>query len=661
MDPFLDSRSLSTTASSSVPHTPSPPMSSVEDPAASAASNLGYESGSAQYYLDYQTQQPHQLQPGAQPQHPHQQHQPPIHLVDSSQHSPQTSSAGSLYRRASFPFVHHDHSLSSYGKYPEPAPPVPELPAVAAMPQHVPLHMQEHHHYEYDDGLKMEPSSTAPMVVPTQIPPGPHHIGPGFYRPSSASSSVSSVSATPSYLNPVMSNIPVLHTDDAASKETQYLRRKCFNCGTTEPPSWRRSTLNPGKIVCNKCGLYERTHNKPRPHQFGLRPGNKTRKQSLPTLPSHSMTGKVNGTSPSTSPKRHGLSIKKEPLDYRQAMRRGSIASINSGSGTSDWDDHSGYSTASSAYPPSLGMVPPPPLPPHSQQQQQHSASHHHVPSHHGHHPYNSALSMPPPRSMSSSSIRLPQAPPMKIPGRVVGPSSPLTSANLVPGIPTANATGNGGLAGSPEGMLASPVVSSTPPQQHLLPTSSYGLPTLTQIPAAYATNAPPMLPSTDYYARRGSTSQIPPHHVNHYHQDVMRRGSVGAFAMAMTASSPSTAYGPGVQHRHTHLPPPTWEHHTPYPLETTESVHQISPVQSHGADRSLTPTSLVGANFGGPSVGEVHSASSTPRRDLGTVGEYTPSPPQGYIFHPHGASTSSSSSPVIQQNVTPELATLAA
>ncbi|KAK7015612.1 hypothetical protein R3P38DRAFT_2518817, partial [Favolaschia claudopus] len=35
---------------------------------------------------------------------------------------------------------------------------------------------------------------------------------------------------------------------------------RCFNCHTTEPPSWRRSTLNPGKIVCNKCGLYERTH-----------------------------------------------------------------------------------------------------------------------------------------------------------------------------------------------------------------------------------------------------------------------------------------------------------------------------------------------------------------------------------------------------------------
>ncbi|KAG8850013.1 hypothetical protein FRB91_009424 [Serendipita sp. 411] len=658
MDPFLDSRSLSTTASSSVPHTPSPPMSSVDDTGAIAA-GLGYETSSAQYYLDYHSQQPHQLQPGAQPQ----QHQqpPPIHLVESSHHSSQNSSAGSLYRRASFPFVHHDHSLSPYAKYPEPAPPVPELPAIAGTPQHTGIHVHEHHHhYEYDEGLKMEPSSATTVVVPTQLPPGPHHISQGFYRPSSSSSSVSSVSGAPSYMNPVMSNIPVLHTDDAASKETQYLRRKCFNCGTTEPPSWRRSTLNPGKIVCNKCGLYERTHNKPRPHQFGLRPGNKTRKQSLPTLPSHSMTGKVNSNSPSSSPKRHGLSIKKEPLDYRHAMRRGSIASINSGSGTSDWDDHSGYSTASSAYPPSLGMVPPPPLPPQSHQQQQHSTSHHHVPSHHGHHPYNSALSMPPPRA-TGSSIRLPQAPPMKIPGRAVGPSSPLTNANLAPGIPTANPTGNGALVGSPEGMLASPVVSSTPPQQHLLPTSSYGPATLSHnvgFSAGYGPNAPPMHPSSDYYARRGSTSQIPHHHVSQYHQEVMRRGSVGAIGMGLTASSPSTAYGPGLHHRHP--PPPPWEQQQQlYPYEADENV---SPIQVSVSDRSLTPTSVVG-HFGGHGVGngnsEGHSTSSTPRRDHGTASEFTPSPPQPYLVHPHGGSASSSSSPALEQNVTPEIGTL--
>jgi hypothetical protein len=78
--------------------------------------------------------------------------------------------------------------------------------------------------------------------------------------------------------------------------------------------------------VCNKCGLYERTHNKPRPHQFGLRPGNKARKQQQPTHSqhSHSYPGKMHcAPSPTSSPKRHSHAVKKEPLDYSQAMRRG--------------------------------------------------------------------------------------------------------------------------------------------------------------------------------------------------------------------------------------------------------------------------------------------------------------------------------------------------
>ncbi|KAJ7900464.1 hypothetical protein B0H13DRAFT_1883446 [Mycena leptocephala] len=41
------------------------------------------------------------------------------------------------------------------------------------------------------------------------------------------------------------------------SKETQYLHQRCFNCHTTKPLSWHRSTLNPGKVVYDKCGLYK--------------------------------------------------------------------------------------------------------------------------------------------------------------------------------------------------------------------------------------------------------------------------------------------------------------------------------------------------------------------------------------------------------------------
>ncbi|KAJ6585805.1 hypothetical protein B0H19DRAFT_926461 [Mycena capillaripes] len=62
--------------------------------------------------------------------------------------------------------------------------------------------------------------------------------------------------------------IQVVHTDDAGTKLSNSVRRRCFNCCTTETSTWRRSNLSPGKVLCNKCGLFERTHSRPRPEQF---------------------------------------------------------------------------------------------------------------------------------------------------------------------------------------------------------------------------------------------------------------------------------------------------------------------------------------------------------------------------------------------------------
>jgi hypothetical protein len=95
--------------------------------------------------------------------------------------------------------------------------------------------------------IKSEPTSS--VVVPTQSP--------YYSRPPSVASSLSSGPVPPHHI------VHVVFTDDAASKETQYLRRRCHNCQQVEPPSWRRSHLVPGKIVCNRCGLYERTHLRP--------------------------------------------------------------------------------------------------------------------------------------------------------------------------------------------------------------------------------------------------------------------------------------------------------------------------------------------------------------------------------------------------------------
>jgi hypothetical protein len=42
---------------------------------------------------------------------------------------------------------------------------------------------------------------------------------------------------------------PVIHTDDAATKLSDKVRRRCFNCCTSDTSTWRRSNLSPGKVV----------------------------------------------------------------------------------------------------------------------------------------------------------------------------------------------------------------------------------------------------------------------------------------------------------------------------------------------------------------------------------------------------------------------------
>ncbi|KAJ7763887.1 hypothetical protein B0H16DRAFT_1455130 [Mycena metata] len=62
--------------------------------------------------------------------------------------------------------------------------------------------------------------------------------------------------------------LDVVYTDDFepfGKKLRGRLRRKCFNCYTTKSPTWRRSQLNRRKIVCNKCGMFKRSHSRARP------------------------------------------------------------------------------------------------------------------------------------------------------------------------------------------------------------------------------------------------------------------------------------------------------------------------------------------------------------------------------------------------------------
>jgi len=60
----------------------------------------------------------------------------------------------------------------------------------------------------------------------------------------------------------------VMYTDDAGTKLSDRVRRQCYNCRSTDTSTWRRAILTPGKILCNRCGLFERTHSTSRPSQL---------------------------------------------------------------------------------------------------------------------------------------------------------------------------------------------------------------------------------------------------------------------------------------------------------------------------------------------------------------------------------------------------------
>ena len=211
------------------------------------------------------------------------------------------------FRRATYPYVRYDlpqHQMSHHPQFYD------QYPSMYNESLAIPSDPSESHHPRDPQSIKLEDT---PLVVPSQLGfaalplHGHHHSG---FLPSGAGGSV-----------------PIQHTDDAASKETQYLRRRCFNCHTTEPPSWRRSTLNPGKIVCNKCGLYERTHLRPRPLRFDeLRAGGKTRKPG---------EKKITKPAPVAGPPQ----IKKEPREFGLARRSSVSSSASSGGAVSDWDD----------------------------------------------------------------------------------------------------------------------------------------------------------------------------------------------------------------------------------------------------------------------------------------------------------------------------------
>ncbi|KAH9031558.1 hypothetical protein EDB84DRAFT_1271018, partial [Lactarius hengduanensis] len=76
-----------------------------------------------------------------------------------------------------------------------------------------------------------------------------------------------------------------VYTDDARRKLGEGVRRWCFNCRAVDTSTWRRSSLSQGKLLCNKCGLYERTHRVARPDKFPRKDGH-----DLPPHPQSQVT-----------------------------------------------------------------------------------------------------------------------------------------------------------------------------------------------------------------------------------------------------------------------------------------------------------------------------------------------------------------------------------
>jgi hypothetical protein len=162
---------------------------------------------------------------------------------------------------------------------------VPDAPTAEPIPEQIGFggmyydHVQTgHYHHRWEFSDTGHEHSVPPRIQghPQDVPvgPSPHAVG-------------SRGELTRPYLR--YGNDEISYTDEANTKLSNRIRRRCFNCKATETSTWRRSVLSPGKLVshrsgvpertgslrhpqlCNKCGLFERTHSIPRPQKFPRR------------------------------------------------------------------------------------------------------------------------------------------------------------------------------------------------------------------------------------------------------------------------------------------------------------------------------------------------------------------------------------------------------
>jgi len=136
----------------------------------------------------------------------------------------------------SYSYGHHDRHFAQSRE--------PINPYIYAPPAHAPA-FDPHQRYDHHAHAHHQQHhySTDPSVH-HYVPP-PSGL-PGHYPPP-----VMQQQSYRQYPLPGQAPVTVVHTDDAATKLTDGIRRRCFNCCTTDTSTWRRSNLSPGKVVCS--------------------------------------------------------------------------------------------------------------------------------------------------------------------------------------------------------------------------------------------------------------------------------------------------------------------------------------------------------------------------------------------------------------------------
>jgi hypothetical protein len=118
---------------------------------------------------------------------------------------------------------------------------VPDAPTAEPIPEQIGFggmyydHVQNgHYHHRWEFSDTGHGHSAPPRILDVPVGPGAHAVGPR-------------VELTRPF--PRYGGDEISYTDEANTKLSNRIRRRCYNCKATETSTWRRSVLSPGKLV----------------------------------------------------------------------------------------------------------------------------------------------------------------------------------------------------------------------------------------------------------------------------------------------------------------------------------------------------------------------------------------------------------------------------